>query len=575
VAGLAFAFAGDIPARLHFAWPRSAPLRGVLRGARYCWVPVSVPIIPRRCGGRFTAPLVPFPGFLAAARVRAGTASGSGRDADTCAELPASAWREAPSAVVTPHIPWGGAGCATVVPVLSVQNSRLKAFQARAQWRGASSGAQDWRGIWALPPTSGPSVGLVWRDHRRLAVDGMLPFVRAWRRTHEATGVWRRADEVGVGVIHFWRRAPEHGESVRVPWGGAGVRGGISWPWPRPASWPEPLRRPALRFHFHAPVRRPLTFHFGREPAWWTPIQRSYRMQYQFSLVRLPDRAPIPVRAVALSCAWDEWGWSLSATLAGPEAVDELRPVVDQAIEVEMQLDGYVWQFRLDRVAGSSSFGQTDGQTQGVGRAALLGPGAALPANGYEDQAKTARQLAEQELIGTTWQLDWPDTVPDWLVPARRLIYSQKTPMEVIIALVETAGGRVLADPVAAWLHVAPRYPLPAWEWGAAEPDILLPRDLMQTLSWTPRLGQPWDAVYLGDGATVLAMVKRAGLPGASLPDAPIIDPLLCDPGVCRTRRRGWILRWRCRCRHRTAPARCGPSANWRGSRRAEKPGPG
>jgi hypothetical protein len=240
---------------------------------------------------------------------------------------------------------------------------------------------------------------------------------------------------------------------------------------------------------------------------------------------------------VTLTSAWDEWSWGLTATLAGPEAVDGLRPVVAQAVEVELTLNGVVWQFRVDQVAGSAQFGQTGGQTQGRSRAALLGPGVALPVNGYDHQAKTARQLADQELLGTDWQLDWNLTAfPDWLVPAGRFSYSQKTPVEVIVQIVETAGGRVWADPALSWLRVGPRYPVPVWAWADTEPDIVLPRAIFKTLAWQPRHGQPWDAVYVGDGQAVLSRVKRAGLPGVSLPDSPVIEPLLCHLDACRAR---------------------------------------
>jgi len=101
---------------------------------------------------------------------------------------------------------------------------------------------------------------------------------------------------------------------------------------------------------------------------------------------------------------------------------------------------------------------------------------------------------------------------------------------------VETAGGRVLADPALSWLRVAPKYPVTAWDWAATEPDLILPRAILKTLAWKPRHGQPWDAAYLGDGQAVLAKVTRAGLPGVSLPDAPITEPLLCHLDACRAR---------------------------------------
>lgn len=257
-------------------------------------------------------------------------------------------------------------------------------------------------------------------------------------------------------------------------------------------------------------------------------------MLHAIEIVRLPGREPLDLKEATLSSAWDEWGWIFSANFVSEGTADLLRPVVSTALEIEITINGYTWQFRLDRVAGSEAFNSHSGPTQGRSRAALLGPGVALAANGYEDETKTAQQLAAQELIHTGWQMDWQ--LVDWTIPAKRFSYQQKTPIDVIVQLAEVAGGRVMADPANDWLRVTPRYPIPPWQWDATPPDVVLPRDICKTLAWEPRRGDPWDAIYIGDGVDVLAHVKRTGLPGVSTPDQPLIDPLLCDAQACRAR---------------------------------------
>lgn len=383
----------------------------------------------------------------------------------------------------------------------------------------------------------------VWRDSTPFDVSWRIPFYRALLLTQTHRLQWREART----LVQTWRHSASDAQVMptllawRFPWQDSRVLAGFSWPWPMPLPPPVIPPRAALRFHFHAPVGAPLVFHFGREPSWVIPIQRSYRMHHAISVVRLPDRTEIPVSALSLSTAWDEWCWEVNLTLLGPTAVTLVRPVVSEAVEIEVSLDGNAWQFRLDQVSGSETFARTGGQTRGRSRSAILGPDIALPTNGYETDAKTAQQLAEQELILTGWQLDWSEDFPAWLVPAQRFRYEQKTPIEVITQIVETAGGRVYSDPSTSWLYVRHQYPIPIWEWVETEPDVILPRSILTTLEWKPRIGKPWDAVYLGDGESILAKVVRSGLPGTSLPDQPIIETLLCHLDACRARGRALL----------------------------------
>lgn len=555
---LAFAFAEQGRTPLHFAWPVAPPPVVIvprLCGQRYSrpdmpavWSGIATQVGVRYVrppiwsgvglhrGGRWVAPPVPFAGEIPPENVRAAGAQLPFTQAVAALYALRNPWRNSALAGVIPAVRFSWAADSTGSRTFPVGNAPLVPRLIASLTREAAANQH----VLALPygraPLGTQASGLPWRDSVSQGRLDALVWMRAYLRTRARALPWRdsRPQATPLGAPCAAALLLTDLRAWRFPWHDSRPSAGLSWPWlPLPPIPPPPQRSP-LRFHFLPPLRERLTYHFGREPAWVLPVRRSYRMPHTLSLVRLPDRTPIPVSAMTLASAWDEWAWTFSASLLGPQALDLLRPVVSQPVEVEASVDGYVWCFRLDQVSGSTAFAQAGGQTQGRGRAALLGPEVALAVNGYETAAMTARQLAEQELTGTDWQLDWQLT--DWLVPARRFSYTDKTPIEVIQTLVETAGGRVLADPASAVLRALPRYPVPRWQWAGATPDVVLPRDLLLTLAWKPRHGLPWDAWYLGDGVDVLAKVVRTGLPGTSLPETPLIEPLLCHLDVCRAR---------------------------------------
>ena len=519
---LAFHFKGTPAARLHFSWPVDvAPT-------------VSHPARLRNL--RYRALMPRFPGQIPIDRVRAGTLGSGWQSANPSPAESRSGWRSTPVAAIHTTSRW--------------QDARKISTETAALWGDVAIGARDTQAAWgaAAPleitaqsafkrtPVGAALLASGWRYTPALTQSVQGIFMRSFLRRAESAAPWRSAHPFGQLLSKPFNTAVLQVRAWRVPWQDAQTVGGLSWPWPAlPPLPPGPQPQSGLRFHFDPPHRwPPLSFHFGRWPAAVIPTLRSYHMLHTVEIVKLPNREPLAIKDATLSCAWDEWGWGLSASFVGDATADLLRPVVSEALEVEIIINGYVWQFRLDRVSGAVAFNSHTGPTQGRSRAALLGPGVALAVNGYEDQTKTAQQLAAQELVNTGWQLDW--RMVDWTVPARRFSYQQKTPLDVIVQLAAVAGGRVMADPANSWLRVTPRYHIPPWQWDATTPDVILPRAICATLNWEPRHGKPWDALYLGDGVDVLSHVKRAGLPGVSTPESLLIDPLLSDAQACRAR---------------------------------------
>ncbi|MEQ6916563.1 hypothetical protein [Halomonas aquatica] len=149
-------------------------------------------------------------------------------------------------------------------------------------------------------------------------------------------------------------------------------------------------------------------------------------------------------------------------------------------------------------------------------------------AQGVETQARTAQQLAAQELhLG--WSLDWQVEPEAWH-------YTGRTPIEAITAIASAAGGLVQAHPSQPTLIVAPRYAAPHWAWAGETPDVTLPLAVLTRLASEYRPSDPLNGVYVsGETTGVLALVKRTGTAADQLGEM-VVDPLITRQAPARGR---------------------------------------
>ena len=138
MAGLAFAFRGPAPDRLHFAWPVAAGVRARLRNPRYVWTPLPPPVIEPRGvlrNPRFTVPAVPFPGEIPPQNVRAGST-----------RLP---WGQAVGRAASIRIPWNQTAPAARGAGPAWMDAGHQTTALRAPWRDVApasrSPATAWR----------------------------------------------------------------------------------------------------------------------------------------------------------------------------------------------------------------------------------------------------------------------------------------------------------------------------------------------------------------------------------------------------------------------------------------------
>ena len=254
------------------------------------------------------------------------------------------------------------------------------------------------------------------------------------------------------------------------------------------------------------------------------------------SLVRWPDLVPLPCTAITIETDFDSWCWSLSATLAGPDAWPLVQPN-PLACQVQATINGQVWRFLLDVPSTQRSFNSDRVSLKGRSRSAWLAAPYAANQDFSEANAREMQQLADAALEYTGWSVSWQ--LENWVVPAG-LWTQYSTPIEALIRLATATADGIYTHPSDAIITLQKRWPVASWLLDAATTDLLIPEDAVINLSQTPLYTQPLNGVYVsGTTAGALALVKIAGTDGALQPTEPITEALLCDAAGVAARQRG------------------------------------
>ncbi|WP_177412348.1 MULTISPECIES: hypothetical protein [Pseudomonas] len=247
-------------------------------------------------------------------------------------------------------------------------------------------------------------------------------------------------------------------------------------------------------------------------------ILETYMIANSVSVVVLPDRVPLDMTGIRIGRDIDSFAWTLSAQLFGRTSLNQVRPDAAGPKQVEVTINGHVWVFLIERYSGTGKLADERYTLTGASRTQLLAAPYAPARSQVNTAAINAELAASNELINTGFTLEW-DTwqlgPPDWTMPAGAFSYQAQTPMQVIAALAETAGGVVspaLADDV---LTILPRYRAPVWQWSSAIMDRIIPAAIVSDWGseWQPL--PEWNSCYVsGTNYGVSVDVRRAGTAG-------------------------------------------------------------
>jgi len=415
----------------------------------------------------------------------------------------------------------------------------------------ASIGVQQ-GGSWTDAANHSGASGCAWINSPRWDTDAKTSWRDAPSETADTPAAWRDLPLLWIARTAYHQQGALAVTHIGTAFtDGASLRIGFSVVW-GPGDYPLNARRPgppieppgpppwgaALRLCAPLPGTR-LTIG-ARCPAWpWInlPRRKSYLMRHSITLVRLPDRTPLPVTQANVSTDSDSWSWVLSGALFGPDAWELVRPQPPAylPIEVELSIDGWTWQFVLEQTNQARKFSSNSVSIGGRSRSAWLSAPYLAATSGVVGIPRTAQQIAEDALADTGWSLDWG--LADWLVPAGLLAYAG-TPIERLQQILAPVSGCLYTDPSAAILTAYPRYPLVPWLWDTHPADVGIPESALLSWSREPDHQPAHNGVYVsGTEAGVLAFCKLSGTAGDLLADQ-VVDPLISDPDGIAARAR-------------------------------------
>lgn len=247
-------------------------------------------------------------------------------------------------------------------------------------------------------------------------------------------------------------------------------------------------------------------------------ILETYMIANSVSVVVLPDRVPLEATNLRLGLDIDSFAWALSANLFGRTSLNQVRPDAGGPKAVEVAINGHAWVFLIERYSGAGQLGKETFTVTGVSRTQLLAAPYAPARSQVNTAAINAELAASNELLNTGFTLNWDSYTlgpPDWTMPAGAFSYQSQTPMQVIAALAETAGGVVSPAMASDELTILPRYRAPVWQWSSAVMDRIIPAAIVSDWGseWQP---QPdWNGCYVsGTNYGVSVDVRRTGTAG-------------------------------------------------------------
>jgi len=238
-------------------------------------------------------------------------------------------------------------------------------------------------------------------------------------------------------------------------------------------------------------------------------VQRSYRVINSAALIRVSDSADIPVSRLTIGLDWESWCWTLSATLMNRTGYERIPSAPGL---VQATINGFVWRFVVDDVDYSRAFNTFGGQLTGRSPIALLAEPYTLQKSYRETSLKTAQQLLLQELPeGYSLTV----TLPDWTIPANVFQYENLTPMEALIRIAKSCGGKVYAHKTDQTIYAVPKWPRKPWDWNAAA-DVTLPSSYTLKENLKQQEGFEYEAVMVSGGVDsgIVAICKRTGTGG-------------------------------------------------------------
>ena len=210
-------------------------------------------------------------------------------------------------------------------------------------------------------------------------------------------------------------------------------------------------------------------------------IKGVYIYMPTIELHTIPNGDEFGATDVSIASDIDSWAWRFSATLDDPAHLPLLKPDGNGYKEIACEVNGHLFTFLVTGYAPSRAFGKNTVRITGTSRSKVLSEPFAPARSKLITSPYNAAQLAEMELAGTDWSVDWQ--AQDWLIPGGVYTYENLTPISAIKQLADAIGAIVQTHPSDKEIIVKPRYPVSPHLWDGSVFDKIIPADFMSDIS--------------------------------------------------------------------------------------------
>ena len=230
------------------------------------------------------------------------------------------------------------------------------------------------------------------------------------------------------------------------------------------------------------------------------------------------------------ACDMNGYYWTVSITLP-PDDFARIN-WQDKEVLIECKINDLVFQFLAENTSDTRQFGRRSYTLSGRSQTARLGADYARGLKGFVHQSAYAQQIARDCLADLGYTLNW--NLKDWLVPANVYSLTDKTPMAVLADIAQAAGACVYSDTAKAEITLLPRWKVAAWQLSHAEPDLIIPSNVIQEITGQKQMQTQAHGVFVwGDSTQAKAAdVKRSGSDGQPRATA-LTHSLYTDLTVC------------------------------------------
>lgn len=417
-------------------------------------------------------------------------------------------WPPTQTRVSTVAAPWHARSETT-----TLANSRLPwaapeaiVSATSAAWSVTAPLQQDSRLAWRHRQTRTAATAMPWAGTTGVSATLDIPWPLSATLTPSVALPWiPTTPQRNASLTIPWPHSITRIVDTRIPWGdGDGMPDWIVLPPETPPPNPIPEGRIDGRYvgadlgcpawagpYSHIPVNLGVTACYNVRPR-----RRTYVVENEVSIVRLPDLLPIDAGSGEITRSVDSWAASMSFAVLSADSLAALKPTGDGPRKVRVTANGYAQDFIVEDWKVDRRFAQVRYSVTGRSQTALLDAPYAPVRSRVETSIRTVAQLADIELTDTGFTCDW-DTL-DWTVPANAWSYAEQTPIAAIVEIAAGAGAVVQSHLTDAEVIVRPRYPASPWNWTVTAPDITIYDDLVLSINGTVQSKPRYNEVFVG-----------------------------------------------------------------------------